>query len=66
MPEFPSACGYHEDFHHKLVDSRWRRRHNLGVTFDDDGVFAVGVVAVRAKKGLAHRHEAGDIEKEPV
>ena len=28
-----------------------------GIAFDDDGVFVVRVMAVRAKKGLAHRHE---------
>ena len=29
-------------------------------------VCVMGVVAVRAKEGLAHRHEACDLEKEPV
>ena len=63
VPEFSQRARYHEDVHHKLGDSRRRRRHDLGIAFDDDGVFVMGIVAVRAKKGLAHRHEAGDLEK---
>ena len=66
MPEFFERARYHEDVHHKLGHSRRHRRHDLGVAFDDDGMPVMGVVAVRAKEGLAHRHEAGDLEKKPV
>ena len=66
VPEFCERARYQSDVHHKLGHSRRRRRHDLGVAFDDDGMPVMGVVAVRAKEGLAHRHEASDLEKKPV
>ena len=54
----------------KILATSSAIRGGAGVTISGSRltmmVFVVRVMAVHAKKGLEHRDEAGDLEKEPV
>ena len=56
----------HQEIDHQLKHV-WRRRcDDFRVFLDNNGVLVMGVMAVGAKKCLAHRHEAGDFKEQAV